>query len=222
MTRTWLSWSSGKDSAWALQQLSKDKSMDLCGLVCTVNRSFERVAMHAVRVELVRRQAQALGLELKLVELPWPCSNNDYEDAMGTALTDLEQQGVEQLAFGDLFLQDVRDYRVSQLKESSIEPIFPLWGRPTRELAVEMIHSGLRAVITCVDPKQIAMEFSGRHFDQTLLRDLPPDADPCGENGEFHTFVYDGPMFSRPIEIETGERVTRDGFCFTDIRSRAT
>lgn len=222
MTRTWLSWSSGKDSAWALKHLLEDSSVDLCGLVCTINRSFERVAMHAVRVELVSRQARALGLELKLVDLPWPCSNEDYEEAMDTALTDLEQQGVERIAFGDLFLQDVRDYRVSQLNDFSIEPMFPLWGRSTRELADEMIHDGLRAVLTCVDPKQIDENFSGRHFDQSLLRDLPAGADPCGENGEFHTFVYDGPMFSEPIEIETGERVMRDGFCFTDVRSKGS
>jgi len=217
MSRTWVSWSTGKDSAWTVQQLLNDSSTDLCGLLCTINSAFNRVAMHAVRVELVRLQAAALGLELKLVDLPWPCSNEDYERAMSVVMADLERDGVERLAFGDLFLEDVRDYRISQLEGVGIEPVFPLWGQPTRELAEDMISNGLRAVITCVDPKQMSTEFAGCQFDRKLLSQLPDSVDPCGENGEFHTFVYAGPMFSRAIDIELGDQVTRDGFCFADV-----
>jgi uncharacterized protein (TIGR00290 family) len=215
--KTLLSWSSGKDSAWALHTLRADARYDVVGLVTTVNCAADRVAMHAVRTELLRRQAEAVGVPLRVVEIPSPCSNDEYESAMGKCIGEAIAEGVDCFAFGDLFLEDVRAYREQKLASTGIAPIFPIWGRDTTALANEMIASGLRARITCVDPRAISRDFAGRDFDAALLASLPATADPCGERGEFHTFAYDGPMFQVPVAIASGEVVERDGFVFADI-----
>lgn len=217
--KTLLSWSSGKDSAWSLHVLRQQGQYDVVGLVTTFNESFDRVAMHAVRRELVEAQADSAGLPLWPVPLPWPCSNADYEERMRTLIARARSAGVTHFAFGDLFLQDIRDYRVHQLTGSGIEPIFPIWGTPadTPALARTMLGLGLRAVLTCVDPRQLDSTFVGREFDSALLAELPAGVDPCGERGEFHTFCHAGPMFARPIPIERGEVVQREGFWFADV-----
>jgi uncharacterized protein (TIGR00290 family) len=212
-----LSWSSGKDSAFALHTLRLAKTYDIVGLLTTVNQVHHRVAMHAVRRELLRLQARAADLPLIEVDLPYPCSNDEYEARMRAFVQRALELGVSAVAFGDLFLEDVRAYRERQLAGSGLRPVFPLWGKPTPELAREMIASGLQARLTCVDPKQIDPSFAGRPFDQRLLDELPPSADPCGERGEFHTFVWAGPMFGAPVNIVPGEIVTRDGFVFADL-----
>ncbi len=212
-----LSWSSGKDSAYSLQQLRLAAEYDVVGLVTTVNQVHDRVAMHAVRRELLRTQAQHAGLPLFEVDLPYPCSNEDYEACMRRFVGQAVAQGVSAVAFGDLFLEDVRAYRERQLAGTGLEPVFPLWGKPTPALAREMIDAGVRAHLTCVDPRQVAPAFAGRSFDHALLAELPDSADPCGERGEFHTFVWDGPMFSRPIPVRLGEVVEREGFVFADL-----
>ncbi|HYQ29079.1 MAG TPA: hypothetical protein VER04_17735 [Polyangiaceae bacterium] len=219
--RTLLSWSSGKDSAWALHVLRQSRKFEVVGLLTTVNESADRVAMHAVRSELLRAQADALGLPLHAVGIPQPCSNEQYEAAMTAAIARALADGVTVMAFGDLFLQDIRSYRIEKLAGTGIEPVFPIWGIPTQALAQEMIRSGLRARLTCVDPKQLPARFVGREFDQSLLAELPAGVDACGENGEFHTFAYDGPMFPRPLAIESGEVVERDGFVFADLLQRS-
>jgi len=212
-----LSWSSGKDSAFALHQLRLEQAFDIVGLVTTINQVHDRVAMHAVRRELLRAQARHAGLPLFEVDLPYPCSNADYEACMRRFVERAVALGVSALAFGDLFLEDVRAYREHQLAETGLSPVFPLWGKPTPALAREMIASGLKARLTCVDPKQIPASFAGRSFDQALLDELPPEADPCGERGEFHTFVWAGPMFESPLAVRSGEVVERDGFVFADL-----
>jgi uncharacterized protein (TIGR00290 family) len=212
-----LSWSSGKDSAFALHQLRLAQEYDIVGLVTTVNQVHDRVAMHAVRRELLRAQARHAGLPLFEVDLPYPCSNDEYEACMRGFVLRAVALGVSAVAFGDLFLEDVRAYRERQLAGTGLSPVFPLWGKPTRALAQEMIASGLKARLTCVDPKQIPASFAGRSFDQALLDELPPEADPCGERGEFHTFVWAGPMFERPLAVRAGEIVERDGFVFADL-----
>lgn len=215
--RILLSWSGGKDCAWALRLLRQDPDLELAGLLTTFNEAFDRVAMHAVRRELVAAQAAAAGLPLWPVPLPWPCDNAAYEERMRGACRRAREAQVEGIAFGDLFLADVREYRERQLQGTGLAPLFPLWGRPTGELAREMIRSGLRARLTCIDPRKLSRAFAGREFDASLLADLPPEVDPCGERGEFHSFVYAGPMFSAPIAIATGEVVERDGFVFADL-----
>jgi uncharacterized protein (TIGR00290 family) len=212
-----LSWSSGKDSAWALHILRRQGEYEIAGLVTTVNSAFDRVAMHSTRRELVEQQAEAAGLPLQVVELPWPCSNADYERIMKTVCDQAVDQGITGFAFGDLFLADIRAYRERMLQGKGLEPIFPLWQQPTRALAREMIAAGLRAKLVCVDPAKLAPEFVGRDFDEKFLDDLPPGVDPCGENGEFHSFVYAGPMFRWEIPVVAGERVQRDGFWFCDV-----
>jgi uncharacterized protein (TIGR00290 family) len=215
--RLLLSWSSGKDSAWTLHLLRQQNQYDIVGLLTTVNQAFNRVAMHGTRVELLRAQAEAAGLPLIELPLPWPCSNETYECVMQSACSDAIAKGVEVIAFGDLFLRDIRAYREKQLQGSGLTPIFPLWEIPTGKLAHEMISGGLRARLTCIDPKSLPHSFAGRDFDTALLNDLPSGTDPCGENGEFHTCVYAGPMFSKPIGITTGEVVERDGFVYADV-----
>ncbi|MFP5227474.1 MAG: ATP-binding protein [Acidobacteriota bacterium] len=216
--KLWLSWSSGKDSAWALHRLQRQAEYEVAGLLTTLNAAFDRVAMHSTRRALVEAQAAAAGLPLQIVPLPWPCSNQQYEAAMGAACAEAVAQGVEVMAFGDLFLEDIRRYRVERLAGTGLEPVFPVWGLDTRRLAEEMIASGLRARLVCVDPKKLPAEFAGREFDADLLRELPVGVDPCGENGEFHSAVYAGPMFREPIPVERGEVVERDGFVFADVR----
>jgi uncharacterized protein (TIGR00290 family) len=217
MKRTLLSWSSGKDSAWSLHLLREQNEFEIFGLLTTFNQAANRVAMHAVRRSLVEAQAEAIGIPLWDVDLPWPCSNADYESIMKETCKAAVQAGIDHIAFGDLFLADIRAYREKQLENSGLQPIFPVWGMPPRELAHSMIESGVHAKLTCVDPKVLAAEFVGREFDEQLLSDLPPQIDPCGENGEFHTFVYAGPMFRHDLSIEVGEIVCRDGFVFADL-----
>jgi uncharacterized protein (TIGR00290 family) len=215
--RAILSWSSGKDSAWALHVLRQRSDIEIVGLLTTINQTHERVAMHAVRIDLLRAQADAAGLPLWEVPIPSPCTNAEYEAAMARALERAQAEQVSRMAFGDLFLEDIRQYREEKLASTGISPVFPLWGIPTDVLAREMIAGKLRARLTCVDPKQLDPSFAGRDFDEALLRDLPPSVDPCGERGEFHSFAYQGPMFQRPIPIQSGEVVTRDGFVFADL-----
>ena len=217
MKRVLLSWSSGKDSAWTLHILRQDPSIEVCALVTTLNSEFDRVAMHGVRRTVLEAQAAAAGLPLWAIPLPWPCSNEIYEELMAEACRRALEEGIEAVAFGDLFLEDVRAYRVRQLAPTGLEPLFPLWQIPTDRLAREMIAGGLRARLTCIDTEQLAPEFAGREFDEALLRDLPPGADPCGEKGEFHSCVYAGPMFKAPLSIESGEIVRRERFVFADV-----
>lgn len=217
--RTILSWSSGKDSAWSLHVLRSGGAFDVVALMTTVTREFDRVSMHGVRRELLRAQADAADLPLWELEIPSACSNEQYEYVMRGAVARAVAEGVECIAFGDLFLDDIRRYREERLAGSGIEPLFPLWRQPTSALANEMIASGLQARIACVDPRAMPAAFAGREFDAALLSDLPEHVDPCGERGEFHTFAYGGPMFSKRIPIESGITVERDGFVFTDLRS---
>jgi uncharacterized protein (TIGR00290 family) len=217
MKRTLLSWSSGKDSAWALHVLRQRPEFEIAGLLTTFNQAADRVAMHAVRRDLVEQQAAAAQLPLWSVPLPWPCSNEQYEALMSKACADAIERGIECVAFGDLFLEDVRAYRERQLTGTGLEPVFPLWGLPTQKLAREMMAAGLKATLTCVDTNKIDARFAGRLFDRTLLAELPPTADPCGENGEFHTFCHAGPMFSKEIAVVPGERVIREQFVFADL-----
>jgi uncharacterized protein (TIGR00290 family) len=218
MKRVLLSWSSGKDSAWALHMLRRDPAIEVVGLLTTLNTEFQRVAMHGTRRSVLEAQAAATGLPLWTVPLPWPCSNEIYEQRMSEVCARAVAEHVDAMAFGDLFLEDVRAYRVKQLAPTGLEPLFPLWQIPTDKLAREMIAGDLRAKLACVDLKQLPGSFAGREFDQALLRDLPPEADPCGERGEFHTCVYAGPMFNKPIQIVPGEIVNRDGFMFADFQ----
>lgn len=197
--------------------LRRDPAIEICGLLTTLNAEFDRVAMHGVRRAVLEAQAEAAGLPLWIVPLPWPCSNEIYEQRMAEICQRAVAEKIDAFAFGDLFLEDVRSYRVKQLAPTGLEPLFPLWQIPTDALAREMIAGGLRARLSCVDTKQLPAAFAGREFDLSLLRDLPPEADPCGERGEFHTCVYAGPMFRAPLLIETGEVVTRDGFTFADF-----
>ena len=217
MKRVALSWSSGKDSAWSLHLLRQDPAIEVVALVTTLNEAFDRVAMHSVRRELLEAQAAAARLPLWIVPLPWPCSNEQYESRMRGLCARAVAEGVEAMAFGDLFLTDIRAYREKQLAGSGLEPLFPVWQIPTDRLARQMIASGLRAKITCVDPRVLPGGFAGRDFDAELLADLPPVVDPCGENGEFHSFVCDGPMFAQPVPVRQGEVVERDGFVFADL-----
>ena len=215
--QTWLSWSSGKDSAWSLEVLRRGGEHRVTGLFTTVNAAFDRVAMHAVRRSLLEAQAKAAGLPLHVIEIPYPCPNADYERIMGVFVAQAQAHGVEAMAFGDLFLADIRAYREKQLAGTGIAPLFPLWNRDTRMLAAEMIDGGLVAHLTCVDPRKLDRAFAGRRFDHALLADLPAGIDPCGENGEFHTFVSAGPMFHAVVPIRTGDVVDRDGFVFADM-----
>lgn len=215
--KTFLSWSSGKDSAWALYVLRQDPQIEVTGLFCTVNMKFDRVAMHGVRIELLQQQAENAGLPLHLIQIPYPCSDEEYAAAMTSFIDAAKREEVECFAFGDLFLEEVRQYREENLKGTGITPIFPLWGRPTDELSREMVTGGLKAMVTCTDPKCLSGEFAGREYDAALLEALPDGVDPCGEKGEFHSFAFDGPMFQKPIGISLGKTVRRDGFDFTDL-----
>jgi uncharacterized protein (TIGR00290 family) len=217
MKRLLLSWSSGKDSAWALYVLRQNPEYEIAGLFTTFNSAADRVAMHAVRRILVEQQAAAAGVPLWTVPLPWPCSNEQYEGLMAEACRDAVSKGIEYFAFGDLFLADVREYRERQLAGTGLSPLFPLWSRPTAVLAREMISAGLQATLTCIDSRKLDRSFAGRTFDEQLLFDLPAEIDPCGENGEFHSFAHAGPMFAHEISVRSGEVVTRDSFVFADL-----
>ena len=218
--RILLSWSGGKDSAWTLHQLRSAplwESFEVVGLLTTVNRHFARVAIHGYREVLLREQAETAGLPLWTVDLPWPCSNADYEAAMTPVLRRAVAENVYGIAFGDLLLEDIRHFREAALAPSGLQPLFPLWGEPTGALAEAMIDGGIQAYLTCLDPRRLAAAYAGRKFDRDLLAALPKDVDPCGENGEFHTFCCAGPMFRRSIEVRAGETVVRDGFVYADL-----
>lgn len=215
--KAWLAWSSGKDSAWALHTARQDREFDVVALLTTVNRTHERVAMHAVRESLLERQAAAAELPLVKVPIPSPCPNEIYEQAMSDAMARARAEGIRHIIFGDLFLEDVRAYREKQLTSCGMTPVFPLWGRDTRQLAEEMVAGGLSAHLTCVDPRQLDRAFAGRRFDRELLAALPRHVDPCGERGEFHTFASAGPMFCADVPVRVGEIVERDGFVFADL-----
>jgi uncharacterized protein (TIGR00290 family) len=212
-----IAWSSGKDSAWALHEVRRSGDYDVVGALTTVSETFSRVSMHGVRNELLAAQLDAVGLQPTLVHIPFPCPNDVYESRMETTLAAAKASGVTHVIFGDLFLEDVRAYREQKLAGSGITPLFPLWQRPTAALAREMIEAGVETYLVCVDLKQLPKTFAGRRFDQKLLADLPPDADPCGEKGEFHTFVAGGPMLSRKIPVQAGDVVEREGFAFADF-----
>lgn len=215
--KTLLSWSSGKDSAWALHTLRQTPGIELIGLVTTINEDADRVAMHGVRRTLLEAQARAAGLPLYTIPLPYPCSNDIYAERMTAFISEARALGTEAMAFGDLFLEDIRAYRETQLAGTGLTPLFPLWQQETHALAHQMVSAGLRAKVTCIDPKRLSRTFAGRDYDAALLHDLPAGIDPCAENGEFHTFAYAGPMFSEAINITTGEAVERDGFVFADL-----
>jgi uncharacterized protein (TIGR00290 family) len=219
MKRVLLSWSSGKDSAWALYLLRQQPEIELAGLLTTLNTRFQRVAMHGTRRSVLESQAEATRLPLWIVPLPWPCSNEIYEQRMTEVCNRARHEQIDAIAFGDLFLPDIRAYREKQLKPTGLEPLFPLWEIPTAVLARDMMAGGLRAKLVCVDTKQLPGSFVSRDFDATLLDDLPPETDPCGERGEFHTCVYAGPMFCTSIQLDAGEVVDRDGFVFADFQA---
>jgi uncharacterized protein (TIGR00290 family) len=217
--RVLLSWSSGKDSAWALHVLRQRPDLEVVGLLTTFNEEFDRVAMHAVRRELAEAQAAAAGLPLVRVRLPFPCTNEGYEERMRSALAAARATGVTHMALGDLFLTDIREYRVRLLEGTGIEPLFPIWttAEETPELARRMLAAGLGAILTCVDPTRLSERFVGRRYDEALLAELPAGVDPCGERGEFHTFCDRCPAFGSEIAVRVGDVVTRDGFCFADL-----
>jgi uncharacterized protein (TIGR00290 family) len=218
--RVLLSWSSGKDSAWALHVLRQQGEVEVVGLLTTLNATHARVAMHAVRETLLDRQAAAAGLPLWKVPLPWPCANEVYEALMADVFARARAERIDAIAYGDLFLEDIRAYREARHAGTGIDALFPLWRQPTADLARTMMEGGLRACLTCVDPKQLDAAFAGHDFDAALLRDLPSTVDPCGENGEFHTFAWSGPMFAGDVAIARGEVVERDGFVFADLLPR--
>ncbi len=212
-----LSWSSGKDSAWALYILRRQPDIEVVGLFSTINQEFKRVTMHAVRIELLHQQAQNAGLPIQLIPIPHPCGDAEYGIIMKNFVDQAKQQGIGSFAFGDIFLEDVRAFREENLSDSGITPIFPLWGMATEKLSREMVYGGLRAAITCVDPKHLSADFAGQEYGESFLERIPANVDPCGENGEFHTFAYDGPMFKEPVNAAVGETVERDGFMFVDL-----
>jgi len=215
--RTLLSWSSGKDSAWSLHLLRRNPAIDVTALLTTFNGTADRVAMHAVRRELVEAQARRIALPLWSIDLPWPCSNAVYEDLMRDMCRRALQADITAVAFGDLFLQDIRDYRERQMEATGLKPVFPVWQIPTSELAEEMIRAGVKAKVTCIDRSKLDVSYAGREYDREFLSSLPAGIDPCGENGEFHTFVYDAPVFTSAIKVEVGDRLERDGFVFADL-----
>jgi uncharacterized protein (TIGR00290 family) len=215
--KTIVAWSSGKDSAWALHQAKLDADLEVVGLLTTVTEPFLRVSMHGVREELLEAQACSLRLPLLKVPIPYPCPNETYETAMSEALDQAREEGVTRIVFGDLFLEDVRKYRETRLEETGFKGVWPLWLQDTRDLSRRMVEAGLKATIACLDPKRLPRAFAGRDYDGDLLDDLPEGVDPCAENGEFHTFAWDGPMFSEPVRFRRGETLERDGFVFTDL-----
>ena len=215
--KAWIAWSSGKDSAWALHAARQQGEYDVVGMLTTITEPYHRVSMHGVRTELLEAQARATELPLHRVLIPAPCSNEQYEAAMAAAMQHAQADGISCMIFGDLFLEDVRNYRLAKLAPTGIAAAFPVWGRDTQQLAREMVDAGLRAHVTCLDPRKLSREFAGRIFDAAFLDELPEGVDPCGEYGEFHTFAFAGPMFRAPIQVAVGETVEREGFVFTDV-----
>ena len=212
-----LSWSSGKDGAWALHLLRQQPEVEIVALITTFNGEADRVAMHAVRRELVEAQAERIGVPLWPVEIPWPCPNEEYERRMRSVCQRALDEKISAIAFGDLFLQDIRDYRERQLQGTGLQPLFPVWKIPTDQVARQMLAAGVKAKLTCVDSSKLEKSFAGRDYDLSLLQEFPLGTDACGENGEFHTFVYDAPVFSQPIRVRNGEIIERDGFVFADL-----
>ena len=215
--KTLISWSSGKDSAWALHMLRQDPCIEIVGLFSTVNKVFDRVTMHGVRSELLKQQAESVGLPLDVIEIPYPCNNDEYVAIMKAFSITAKEKGIECFAFGDLFLEHVRGYRETLLQGTGITPLFPIWGISTKMLSQRMLSNGLKAVITCINADQFAQEYAGREYNEYFLEDIPNGIDPCGENGEFHSFAFDGPMFQYPINVIPGETVCRGGAYFTDL-----
>lgn len=215
--RALVAWSTGKDSAWALHEARRTGELEIVGLLTTVTAPYQRVSMHAVRVELLAAQAAAVGLPVHLVEIPAPCPDAVYAQAMADTLAVARERGITHVVFGDLFLEDVRAYREARMAQAGMIPVFPLWGRDTRALAYEMLDAGVEAWITCGDPRRVPRELVGRRLDRALLDALPEGVDPCGERGETHTFVAAGPMFASPVAVEVREIVERDGFVFADL-----
>jgi uncharacterized protein (TIGR00290 family) len=216
-TRTLLSWSSGKDSAWALHILQQSNDIEVIGLFTTINRVHRRVAMHAVSDRLLRAQALAVGFPLQELEIPYPCSDAEYAGLMERFLAEATTQGIKKIAFGDLALEDVRRYREEKMRHTGIEPVFPIWATPTNVLSKKLIEAGFRMLVTCIDPRSVPRKLIGREYDEVFLEELPEGVDPCGENGEFHTFVFDGPIFKEPLQVRPGRIVERDGFAFADV-----
>jgi uncharacterized protein (TIGR00290 family) len=210
-------WSGGKDSALALHALAAQPELRVAGLLTTVTEEYDRISMHGVRRALLQRQAESLGLPLHAVLIPPHCVNATYEARMKDALEQHLARGIHRVAFGDIFLEDLRAYREHNLARIGMEGLFPIWKRDTRELALELMRLGFRAVAVCIDPRVLDSSFAGRELDKAFFSDLPPGVDPCGENGEFHTFVFDGPHFQRPVPFRIGERVLRDEFYFCDL-----
>lgn len=217
LSKSWISWSCGKDSCFALMQSLTNPKIEVCGLLTTVTEDFERVSMHGVRQKLLEMQSKALGISLHIVQIPKNCTSEIYENKMRKLMSKAAKENISSIIFGDLFLEDIRSYREEKLKETGVHPLFPLWNYSTSHLSNDLINNGVKAVISCVDTKKLGREFVGRKYDQTFIDDLPTGVDPCGEYGEFHTFVYDAPIFSFPIQYHLGEIVERDGFCFIDI-----
>ncbi len=217
--RVILSWSSGKDSAFALHRLQQNEDIEIAALLTTINEQAERVAMHAVRYGLLKQQAKATNLPLWTAPLPFPCSNLEYEKAMAQVIKRAEDEAITHMAFGDLFLEDVRDYRINMLSATNIAPLFPIWcsEKDTPAVARAILAAGFKARLTCLDPKQLPEKFAGCEYDERFLSALPATVDPCGERGEFHTFCYQGPVFNAAINVKVGDRLSRDGFCFTDV-----
>ena len=217
MNNTWFSWSSGKDSAFALYQLMQNPEYQVTGLFTTINKNFDRVAMHAVRHSILRAQAKSIGIPLYPIFIPHPCSNEIYKSVMSTFIDLAIDQKITHMAFGDLYLEDIKSYRQKMLANIPIEPIFPIWKTPTNDLAHMLIDEGFKAKVTCIDPKKLPTDFVGRDYNLSFLDDLPEGIDPCGENGEFHTIVYDGPLLKFPLFLKAGEIVEREGFVFADF-----
>jgi len=215
--KTLLSWSSGKDSAWALHLLRQDPRIELLGLFTVMNQKYSRVSMHATRLEMLHRQAEAVCLPIETISLPDPCTNEQYDAIMRDFVTGSASKRIECMAFGDLFLEDVRKYRETQLQGTGIDPLFPLWGIPTSDLAKQMLSAGLEAYVSSVDLGKLSSRFAGQKWSRDLIAEFPKDCDPCGENGEIHTIVVGGPMFEKRIEVGVGEVVQRDGFAYADV-----
>lgn len=215
--KTLLSWSSGKDSAWALHLLQQDPEIDLVGIFTVINRKYNRASMHATRMELLQKQSAAAGLEIQIIELPDQCTNEQCDTAMARFIDKSEAEGIECIAFGDLFLEDIRQYRENQLRGTKIQPIFPLWKIPTSKLAGQMLLAGVQAYISSVDLAKLPLDYVGRKWSRELLDQMPAECDPCGENGEMHTIVVDGPMFQQSIPVHIGEIVERNGFAYADV-----
>ncbi|HUN62947.1 MAG TPA: hypothetical protein VMU53_13195 [Candidatus Sulfotelmatobacter sp.] len=211
------SWSGGKDSAMALQVVQREAKYEVVSLLTTVTEGYERISMHGVRNELLRRQAEAIGLPVEEVRIPPQCPNSVYEARMAETVSGFRENGVQHFAFGDIFLQDLRAYREQKLMQANMTALFPIWKVDTRELAERFMREGFRAIAACIDPRRLDRSFAGRELDASFFRDLPANVDPCGENGEFHTFVFDGPIFRKAIPVRTGEVVERDNFVFCDL-----